>query len=66
MADGVRANGLAVDLLSEGVPEGVVRAEYCGVPCQSRMDWFDPHRGIADLKTCDDLMWFEADARRYG
>jgi len=66
MADGVRANGLAVDLLSEGVPEGVVRAEYCGVPCQVRMDWFDPHRGIADLKTCDDLMWFEADARRYG
>jgi len=38
MADGVRANGMAVDLLSEGIPEGVVRAEYCGVPVQARFD----------------------------
>jgi hypothetical protein len=66
MADGVRANGIAVDLLSKGIPEGVVRSEYCGMPCQIRMDWFDPHRGIVDLKSCDDLTWFEADARRYG
>jgi hypothetical protein len=66
MADGVRANGMAVDLLSAGIAEGVVRCEYRDMPCQIRMDWFDPHRGIADLKTCDDLTWFEADARRYG
>lgn len=66
MADGVRANGMAVDLLSEGIPEGVVRCEYRGLPCQIRMDWFAPHRCIGDLKTCDDLTWFEADARRYG
>ena len=36
------------------------------MPCQIRMDWFDPHQGIVDLKTCDDLTWFEADARRFG
>jgi len=66
MAEGIRSHGLARNLLSEGVPEGVVRAEYCQIPCQIRMDWFDPHRGIVDLKTCDDLDWFEADARRYG
>lgn len=66
MADGVRANGIAVDLLSEGIAEGVVRHSYRDMPCQIRMDWFDPHRGVADLKTCDDLTWFEADARRYG
>ena len=66
MAEGVRANSLAVNLLSEGVAEGVIRMECRGVPCQVRMDWFDPYRGIADLKTCDDLTWFEADARRYG
>ncbi len=66
MAEGVRAQQTAMDLLSSGIPEGVVRAEYCGVPCQIRMDWFDPHRGIVDLKTCDDLTWFEADAKRYG
>ena len=66
MTEGVRAHQTAMQLLSSGVPEGVVRAEYRGVPCQIRMDWFDPHRGIVDLKTCDDLTWFEADAKRYG
>jgi hypothetical protein len=66
MAAGVRNQQIAMDLLSSGMPEGVVRTEYCGVPCQIRMDWFDPHQGIIDLKTCDDLTWFEADAKRYG
>lgn len=66
MAEGVWAHPEAMDLLSAGIPEGVVRAEYCGIPCQIRLDWFDPHRGIVDLKTCDDLTWFEADAKRYG
>ena len=66
MAGGVRAHQIATELLSEGIPEGVVRADYCGVPSQIRMDWFDPHRGIVDLKTCDDLTWFQADAKRYG
>jgi len=65
MANGVQVNALARELLSHGVPEGVVRAEYSGVACQIRMDWLDPHQCIVDLKTCDDLTWFEADARRY-
>ena len=43
-----------------------MRAEYCGVPCQIRMDGFSPARGILDLKTTDDLNYFESDARRYG
>ena len=66
LADGVYANPEAVSLLAHGQAEGVVRAEYCGVPCQTRMDWFSPERGIVDLKSCDDLTWFEADARRFG
>ena len=66
MASGVAMNDEAVDLLLYGRAEGVVRAEYCGTPCQIRIDWVHPHRGIVDLKTCDDLTWFEADARRYG
>lgn len=66
MADGVRQCGMARDLLSEGIAESVVRCDYREVPSQIRMDWLDPHRGIVDLKTCDDLTWFEADARRYG
>ena len=66
MAEGVKENAEANGLLAEGVAEGVVRTEYCGVACQIRMDWLNPQRGIVDLKTADDLQWFEADARRYG
>ncbi len=56
----------AASLLADGVAEGVVRAEYCGVPCQIRMDWFNPQAGLVDFKTCDSLKWFESDCRRYG
>jgi len=66
MASGVGMNDEAVDLLVYGKAEGVVRAEYCDVPCQIRIDWVHAQRGIVDFKTCDDLTWFEADARRYG
>ncbi len=66
MHAGVRLNEVAIELLADGQAEGVVRAEYCGLPCQIRMDWFNPKVGIVDLKTCDDLTWFEPDARRYG
>ncbi|MCY2928199.1 MAG: PD-(D/E)XK nuclease-like domain-containing protein [Planctomycetota bacterium] len=66
MAVGVAMSDRAVDLIVDGVAEGVVRADYGGVPCQIRIDWLNPHRGIVDLKTCDDLTYFESDARRYG
>jgi hypothetical protein len=65
MATGVAQNDAAVDLLLYGRAEGVVRAEYIGVPCQIRIDWLHPHRGIVDLKTCDEIDWFQSDARRY-
>ena len=57
---------VAQTLLADGIAEGVVRTQYCGVPCQIRLDWYDPVFGIVDLKTCDDLTWFESDARRFG
>ncbi len=66
MHAGVHRNEIAKELISVGQAEGVVRTEYCGVPSQIRIDWFNPHVGIVDLKTCDDLTWFESDARRYG
>ncbi|QDU71065.1 PD-(D/E)XK nuclease-like domain-containing protein [Mucisphaera calidilacus] len=66
MATGVASNSKAVDLLLYGRSEGVVRAEYCDTSCQIRIDWTHPHHGIVDFKTCDDLCWFESDARRYG
>ena len=66
MAAGVAMNDEAVDLILYGRAEGVVRTNYCGLPCQARFDWIHPHRGVIDLKSCDDLTWFEADARRFG
>ncbi len=56
----------ASELLSDGMAEGVIRTEYCGVPCQIRMDWFSEKYGLVDFKTCESLKWFEADCRRYG
>ena len=63
---GIARSELAVKLLADGIPEGVVRSEYGGADCQIRMDWLSPQHGIVDLKTCDDLAWFESDARRHG
>ncbi|HOX06406.1 MAG TPA: PD-(D/E)XK nuclease-like domain-containing protein [Planctomycetota bacterium] len=66
MAEGVKAHQVACELLHEGVAEGVVRGEYCGLPAQARLDWLNISRGIIDLKTADNLDYFTADARRYG
>jgi len=56
----------ASELLDYGQAEGVIRTDYCGVPCQIRVDWFSPEKGLIDLKTCDSLKWFDSDCRRYG
>ena len=64
MAAGVDMNDGAVELLRHGRAEGVIRTEYCGLPCQARLDWVHPFRGLADLKTTADLTWFENDAKR--
>ena len=64
MASGVAMNDEAVDLLLYGRSEGVIRTTYCDTPCQVRLDWVHPHRGIVDFKTTADLTWFENDARR--
>jgi hypothetical protein len=61
----VRAHEHAALLLDDGIAEGVVRAEYCGMPCQVRLDWLNPARGVVDLKTCDNLDWLETDARSF-
>jgi hypothetical protein len=61
----VRAHEHAAALLADGLAEGVVRAEYCAMPCQARFDWLNPERGIVDLKTCDNLDWLQMDARSY-
>jgi hypothetical protein len=69
----VHEHVVANELLGCGTPEAVIRAEYCDTPCQIRMDWYVAENTIAenpeaftDLKTCDDLDFFEQDARRWG
>jgi len=66
MNTAVQTHAAAIALLEDGLAEAVVRTDYCGRPSQIRMDWFDPHQGIVDLKTCDNLDYFEADSRRFG
>lgn len=56
----VLTNSTACGLLGTGVSEATVRAEYCGVPCQIRMDWLSPKHGIVDLKTCVSIFTLES------
>jgi len=62
----VNAHEYAAALLTDGVAEGVIRTDYCGVACQARFDWVNHQRGIVDLKTCDSLDYLQLDARSYG
>jgi hypothetical protein len=66
LAAAVQRHPVAGELLAEGVPEGVIRRDYRGVPCQARLDWLSPAKGLVDLKTCDHLKYLEADARSFG
>jgi hypothetical protein len=66
LAGAVQRHPVASELLAEGVPEGVIRCDYQGVPCQARLDWLSPAKGLVDLKTCDHLKYLEADARSFG
>ena len=65
MNAGVRQNPVACEILSQGKVEGVVRTKYLDFACQIHIDWLHPELGIVDLKTCDDLTWFESDARKF-
>lgn len=63
-------NPVANSLLEHGFAEGTIRTQINGEPCQIRMDWCNPDFNgkcvIADLKTCENLSFFESDARKYG
>jgi hypothetical protein len=65
MNHAVSQNKEAKSLLSNGFAEKVVRAELEDVPCQIRMDWFNPEEGIVDLKTTQELEYFENECRRF-
>ena len=75
LAGGLAKSKLASKLISNGIPEGVLRTNLTPrlatgeldvtIPCQIRMDWFNFTEGLVDLKTCEDLDWFVNDAKRY-
>jgi hypothetical protein len=66
LARAVGEHEAAAALIAEGQAEGVVRAEFGGIPSQIRIDWTHPENGIVDLKTIDDLDYFEMQARSFG
>lgn len=68
MAASVKGHTFARELLAGGVAEGVIRCEYAGHRCQSRLDWINPTPalGIVDLKTTDSLDGFELDIDAFG
>lgn len=68
MAASVDSHVCARRLLAEGVAEGVVRCEYAGHRCQSRIDWINPTNdcGLVDLKTADEIDSFELSMRAFG
>jgi len=62
----VHQHEVAKGLLAQGKPELTVRAEMQKVDCQSRLDWYDQAAAVlVDLKTCDDLAWFEHSFKKY-
>ena len=68
MANSVAKHAEAQKLLNHGVAERVLRSDFCGIPVQSRLDWFTEIGEtpvIVDLKTCSDLDSFEYDARKF-
>lgn len=65
MKASIENHDIACRLLSSGEAEGVLRGEWNGVQCQSRLDWYSEDAGIADLKTTEDLDRFEKDARNF-
>ncbi|MBN1436188.1 MAG: PD-(D/E)XK nuclease-like domain-containing protein [Sedimentisphaerales bacterium] len=64
MAAGLAQNDLAVDLLLYGRSNGVVRTNYCGLPCQAWFDWVHPHRGIVDFQPCYSLDLTDCELQR--
>ena len=66
MAESVAAHEGASALLKEGQAEGVARAEWAGVCCQIRCDWYSGLTGLNDLKTCASIDQFGAEMRKFG
>jgi hypothetical protein len=71
MEKAVRSHEIAAQLLDKGEAETPIMFDWCGLPCQSCLDWINPAyasgtRGaIVDLKTTADLDRFVWQARDF-
>jgi len=65
LADAVADHLVAQDLFWGGWAEGTIRIDTSNPRMQARIDYYKPGM-IIDLKTCQNLTFFEYDARRYG
>lgn len=59
----VRAHPHANNLLSDGVAQGVVRTEYRGLSCQTRIDWLSSQHGIVSVVLRSNFIWPESHLR---
>jgi hypothetical protein len=66
LSSAIHGHEEALALFAEGRGEGVIRTVISGMPAQARLDWFNPTRGLVDLKTIDNLDWFETESRSFG
>jgi len=53
-------------MLKDYVPEGVVRTEIWGLPCQIRIDCFNSATIFGDWKSTADIQWFKSDTIKFG
>jgi hypothetical protein len=49
MAESVRLQPLAMDLLDEGIAETTIAAELLGTRCAGRVPWFHPRHGVITM-----------------
>ena len=68
LARALQDHPLFMPLIKGALVEKTVRGEIEKVACQIRPDALvlGETNVLIDLKTCDDLTWFESDARRFG
>lgn len=69
LSQSVWTHPIARDLVKHGTAELTVRSLYCNEPCQIRMDKFlvdyEGSPVICDLKTCENIDWFESDSKKF-
>ncbi|MCO6438163.1 MAG: PD-(D/E)XK nuclease-like domain-containing protein [Phycisphaerae bacterium] len=66
LAASVWSHRLAIELLSRGMVNGVIRTTHKAMAAQAWLDWMHPIRGLVELKLCDHLEWFPDEARAFG